>query len=169
MTPASIDLSFELLQEQHAAKLFEPFQAEDIYRFIPERPPASLEDAQRQFKQFSAGPEEGSDEFWYNWVIRDANSGTHFGTLQATVFSDGLLWIGYKLASIYWNMGIATRSVEWLVVELKNRHPGLPIHASVDTRNHASIRVLEKVGFVQLRTEDAEIHGVASEDFIYHI
>lgn len=169
LSSANIDLCFEPLQEQHAFELFELFQADDIYRFIPEKPPASLEVAREQFKQFSVGPDEGSEEIWYNWVIRDTKSEVYFGTLQATVFADGLLWVGYKIASIYWNMGIATRSVEWLVAELRNRHPGLPIHASVDTRNHASIRVLEKTGFVLLRKEDAEIHGEASEDFIYQI
>ena len=166
---ASNQLSLEPLREQHALDLFEPFQANEIYRYIPEKPPESLELAKRQFKEFSAGPKEGSEEIWYNWAIRDADRDVYCGTLQATVFSDGLLWIGYKLVPTCWNRGIATRSVKWLVGELKHRHPGLPIHASVDTRNHASTRVLEKAGFILLRTEDAEIHGLASKDFVYQI
>lgn len=169
MCPENIHLSFEPLQEQHALKLFEPFQAENIYRFIPESPPESLEDTKRQFREFSQGPDEGSKEIWYNWAIRNTGTEVYFGTLQATVFSDGVLWIGYKLSSIYWNRGIATRSVDWLIAELKNRHPGLPIHAAVDTRNHASTRVLEKVGFILVRKEDVEIDGLASKDFIYQI
>lgn len=164
-----IQLAFEQLQERHALHLFEPFKAEEIYQFIPEIPPASLDIARRQFRNFSAGPEEGSKELWYNWVIRDANNERYFGTVQATLFSDGLLWVGYKLAPIYWHMGLATRSLKWLVAELQHLHPGLPLHASVDTRNHASIRVLEKAGFVLSETEAAELHGVASEDFIYKL
>ena len=167
MHPESVQLAFEQLQEHHALNLFEPFQAKEIYRFIPESPPESLESARREFANFSAGPREGSDEIWYNWAIRDADREIYFGTLQATIFADGLLWIGYKLAPIYWNMGIATRSLKWLVAELENLHPGLPVHASVDTRNHASTRALEKAGFVLVRTEIAETHGLASEDFIY--
>jgi RimJ/RimL family protein N-acetyltransferase len=39
--------------------------------------------------------------------------------------------------------------------------------AAVDSRNAASIRVLEKCGFMPLRREPAELHGAKTEDFIY--
>jgi ribosomal-protein-alanine N-acetyltransferase len=167
--PAKHDLTFEPLQAEHALTLFEPFQDESMYRFIPEQPPASLASARGDFKRLAAGPASGSGEVWLNWAIRDNASASYLGTVQATLFSDGLLWIGYKLAPAYWNRGAATRSVKWLVGELKGRYPNRPIHASVDTRNLASIRVLEKVGFHLSGREAAEIDGLASEDFIYKI
>jgi ribosomal-protein-alanine N-acetyltransferase len=165
--PANYDLAFEPLQEEHALALFEPFQEESMYQFIPERPPTSMESAKRDFKRLAAGPAGGSGEVWLNWAIRDSASASCLGTVQATLFADGLLWVGYKLAPVYWNRGVATRSVKWLVSELNSRYPNCPIHASVDTRNHASIRVLEKVGFQLTGKEAAEIDGLASEDFIY--
>lgn len=163
------DLTFEPLQEEHALALFGPFQDERMYRFIPERPPESLEWARRDFKLLAAGPVGGSGEVWLNWAIRDNASTSYLGTVQATLFSDGLLWLGYKLAPEYWNRGVATQSVKWLVRELNDRYPNRPIHASVDTRNRASIRVLEKVGFYFTGREAAEIDGLVSEDFIYKI
>lgn len=150
-------------------ELFESFQAQQIYRFIPERPPTSIESAEREFKRLSAGCPPQSNEVWYNWAIRDTGSSVLVGTLQATIFTDGSLWIGYKLAPAFWNKGYATKSVRWLVTELQRRYPGLPAYASVDIRNHASIRVLEKAGFSYLRRESAEIHGLPSEDCIYQI
>lgn len=162
-------LSFEPLEERHALELYEPFLAEQIYRFIPERAPKSMESATRQFHALSAGSPLDSNEVWHNWAIRDSGSASYVGTLQATIFTDGSLWIGYKMAPAYWNNGFATMSVKWLVAELAGRYPGLPVHASVDTRNRASIRVLEKAGFGFIRREPAEIHGMASEDCIYQI
>jgi ribosomal-protein-alanine N-acetyltransferase len=167
--PTKHDLSFEPLEEEHADELFEPFQDESMYRFITERPPESVEWSRRDFKLLAAGPADNSEEVWLNWAIRDKASASYLGTVQATLFSDGLLWLGYKLAPAYWNRGVATRSVKWLVSELNGRYPNCPIHASVDTRNLASIRVLEKVGFQLIGQEAAEIDGLASEDFIYKI
>lgn len=167
--PTKHDLTFEPLQEEHAQALFEPYQDESMYRFIPEQPPESLEWARRDFELLAAGPADNSEEVWLNWAIRDNASANYLGTVQATLFSDGLLWVGYKLAPAYWNKGVATQSVEWLVSELNGRYPNCPIRASVDTRNHASIRVLEKVGFHCTGREAAEIDGLASEDFIYKI
>jgi ribosomal-protein-alanine N-acetyltransferase len=168
-TPAKYDLAFEPLQEEHALALFEPFQDESMYRFIPEQPPESLQWSRRDFELLAAGPADNSEEVWLNWAIRDNASARYLGTVQATLFADGLLWVGYKLAPVYWNRGVATRAVKWLVSELNGRYPNCPIHASVDTRNHASIRVLEKVGFQLTGKEAAEIDGLASEDFIYKI
>jgi len=162
-------LAFERLQEHHALELFEPFQAQQIYRFIPESVPESLESARREFHELSAVHPPDSTEIWHNWVILNRDTSVYMGTLQAMLCTDGSLWIGYKLAPIYWNKGFATKSVNWLAAELDRLYPKLPIHAAVDTKNYGSIRVLEKAGFALLRTEDTVLDGRASEDFIYKL
>lgn len=167
MTRVANRLRFEPLRVEHAAELFDVFRPPELYSFIPEKPPASLQAMEDDFKHFIGGPPEDSGEVWLNWAILERGQSAYVGTLQATVFSDGVLWIGYKLGPPHWGKGIATEGVRWLSRELQSRYPKLAIHASVDIRNEASIRVLTKVGFELARREPAELHGQESEDYIF--
>ena len=160
-------LTIEPLREYHADELYEGFLDQATYRFIPGRPPASLEAMRREYREFIAGAPTGSGETWLNWAVRESASGSLVGKLQATRFADGLLWVGYMFIPSAAGRGLATEAVQWLVVELAGRFPGNAPLASVDIRNGESIRVLQKAGFELLRTEAAEIHGEPSEDFIF--
>jgi [ribosomal protein S5]-alanine N-acetyltransferase len=161
-------LDFEWLDEAHAESLYEGFSDAQVSRFTAEQPPQSLEDLRREFAAFNAGPPPGSPEMWMNWIIRDTRSRELVGTLQATVLADSALWIGYKLVRSAWGRGIATAAVQWLLQELALHFPHRVVLAAVDTRNHASQRVLHKCGFSRLRTQPAEIRGEATQDYVYH-
>jgi [ribosomal protein S5]-alanine N-acetyltransferase len=160
-------LAFEWLDESHADGLYLGFSDAQVSLFTAEKLPGTLEDMRQEFAAFNAGPPPESLEIWLNWVIRDLGCGELVGTLQATVFSDGSLWIGYKLVRSAWGRGIATGAVQWLLAELTTHYAGRPVWAAVDTRNHASQRVLQKCGFTHLRTEPAQIRGAVTMDHIY--
>jgi RimJ/RimL family protein N-acetyltransferase len=162
-------LSIEPLHERHAAEMLEALQDPRLYPFIPEKPPLTLGRLEAGFRDFCTGPPAGSGEVWLNWVIRDRASGTCIGTLQATQFASGELWVGYKVMPPWWGRGVGTSGMHWLLGELQLRFPGVAVLASVDTRNLASVRVLEKCGFELLRREAAELHGETTEDFIYRL
>jgi RimJ/RimL family protein N-acetyltransferase/orotate phosphoribosyltransferase len=56
--------------------------------------------------------------------------------------------IGYGLAPALWNQGIATEAARLVVSAAFAAYPQLTrIQATADSRNHASVRVMEKVGF----------------------
>jgi RimJ/RimL family protein N-acetyltransferase len=57
---------------------------------------------------------------------------------------DGLHFVGYWLGKEFWGQGLATRALELLLNEVTMR----PLHAHVATSNQASLRVLQKCGFV---------------------
>jgi RimJ/RimL family protein N-acetyltransferase len=61
---------------------------------------------------------------------------------------DGRREVGYWIGREHWGRGIASRALPLLLAELPER----PLHATVAAHNAASMRVLEKCGFV--RTED---------------
>ncbi len=63
--------------------------------------------------------------------------------------------------------GYGTAGLKWLTQELVRQLPGKPLYAAVDTRNTASIRVLQKAGFRALRTEPAQVQGTPSVDHIF--
>ena len=160
-------LSFEALTEQHADELFEAFLPPQIYDFLPELPPRSLESMREEYREFSSGAPAGSGEIWLNRAVRDTSTQCAIGKLQATVFSDGLLWIGYKFTPVTAGRGLGTEAVQWLVAVLSARLPNKPVLAAVDTRNTASVRVLQKAGFNLLRREPADIRGCPSEDYVF--
>jgi ribosomal-protein-alanine N-acetyltransferase len=160
-------LTFETLQERHAAELHDALLDARLYPFIPESPPQSPEWLQAAFRRLQAGAPAGSGEVWLNWVIRDRETSACIGTLQATRFASGELWVGYKIVPAWWGRGVGTAGLRWLLGELQLRFPGEPVFASVDTRNLASVRVVRKCGFELLRREAAELHGEVTEDFIY--
>jgi [ribosomal protein S5]-alanine N-acetyltransferase len=161
------ELLYEPLAECHAAQLFEIFQDLRTYDYIDEKPTLTLEAMERQCRAFSTGAPADSGETWLNWAIRDPITLRCVGTLQATAYADGRLWVGYKIAPALWGRGYGTQAVRWLLTDLGERFPGVEALASVDTRNLGSIRLLERCGFAVIRTEPAELHGVATEDFIY--
>ena len=164
---SSCRLTFEPLRESHADELYEGFRDQAVYRYIPGQPPISVEAIRREYREFSGGAPAGSGETWLNWAVRETVSGSLVGKLQATQYSDGLLWVGYMFIPTAAGRGLATESVQWLVVELASQFPGTAPLAAVDIRNGESIAVLRKSGFKLLRTEAAEIDGEPSEDFIF--
>ncbi len=87
----------EPLTEAHADELYQGFLDSRIYSFIPEQPPKSLEAMRREYREFAEGAPSGSNEVWLNWAVRELSTSQCIGTLQVTVYSDGLLWVGYKL------------------------------------------------------------------------
>jgi RimJ/RimL family protein N-acetyltransferase len=80
---------------------------------------------------------------------------------------DGKRFVGYWIGRAYWGRGLATRALAELVEDLKIR----PLHAWVVRSNVASIRVLEKCGFVLVasRTEHDEKLGEPVEELLFEL
>lgn len=57
---------------------------------------------------------------------------------------DGQANVGYWVSREHWGKGIASRALELLLLEVATR----PLYASAATNNIASLRVLQKCGFV---------------------
>jgi RimJ/RimL family protein N-acetyltransferase len=75
--------------------------------------------------------------------------------------------VSYWIGKEYWGNGIATRALELLLDELEER----PLFARVVEDNTASIRVLEKCGFVTSGRDKAfaNARGEEVEEIIYKI
>jgi RimJ/RimL family protein N-acetyltransferase len=63
--------------------------------------------------------------------------------------------VGYWISRAWWGRGAATRALELFLMELEER----PLYACAAADNVASIRVLEKCGFVLLRHGQAFAKG----------
>jgi RimJ/RimL family protein N-acetyltransferase len=69
---------------------------------------------------------------------------------------DGRREVGYRLGREHWGRGIATAALRAFLATYRER----PLYAGVAADNPASVRVLEKCGFVRER-EDAEGYTLA--------
>jgi RimJ/RimL family protein N-acetyltransferase len=62
---------------------------------------------------------------------------------------EGQVNVGYQISREHWGKGIASRALELLLLEVPTR----PLYAHVATSNVASLRVLQKCGFVVERVQ----------------
>jgi RimJ/RimL family protein N-acetyltransferase len=82
----------------------------------------------------------GDDAGWKQTILLD---GEVVGNILSWRMSGETL-VGYWIGRAYWGKGVASRALALFLIEVDER----PIHAHVARHNRASIRVLEKAGFV---------------------
>ena len=72
--------------------------------------------------------------------------------------SDGADSVGYWIGKSFWGQGIASRSLKLLLADVSTR----PLQARVAVTNVASLRVLQKCGFVIVATQ----HSPGNDRFL---
>jgi RimJ/RimL family protein N-acetyltransferase len=72
---------------------------------------------------------------------------------------EGRRFVGYWIGREFWGKGLATRALQELTGEVTQR----PLHAWVATSNLASIRVLEKCGFVRVGSHKNDVEELLFE------
>lgn len=80
-----------------------------------------------------------------HYVMQDGSGPCGVISLQQR---DGALTLGYWLGESWWGKGLMTEAAEAFVDAFFSRHDVAHITSSVFAGNEASIRVLEKLGFV---------------------
>jgi ribosomal-protein-alanine N-acetyltransferase len=165
-------LVLEPIDERHAERLFELFQDASIYTFIPTEPPHSAGALRERFARLMTRHSADRSEIWLNWAVRVVASGSYVGTVQATVRPDGSAVVAYELGSEFRGRGYATEACQAVISELVASYSVHRISAFVDTRNAASMRLLERLGFERTRQiPNADyFKGAASDEyeFVWH-
>ncbi len=126
--------------------------AEDIYaryatdpvvcRYLSWVPHRSIEDTY-DFLRRSTDP--SSAERVYSYLVRDHSSGLLLGSVGGTVLGHRF-GFGYCLAQDAWGQGFATEAANAYVDAMWCNAEVIRIQAYCDTENHASARVLRKIG-----------------------
>jgi RimJ/RimL family protein N-acetyltransferase len=106
-------------------------EANQMVGFVPR----SREDFFASWANTVCGPTVGKQTIVVNGHIVG-----YVGTFERL----GRLEVGYRIGREFWGRGIATRAL----TEFLNKERRRPLFAGVSRTNHASIRVLEKCGFV---------------------
>lgn len=79
------------------------------------------------------------------------DGGQAIGTLQASILSDHRVMIAYLVLPRHWRRGYAVEGVRWMLRETSERDGVELAEAFIDTRNKASLALVQRLGFT-LRT-----------------
>jgi len=164
-------LVLEPVLPSHAPTLFEPLQAQAIYKYMPEDPPDSVEALTIRFRQLAARRSPDGQEGWLNWIMRLREEKTYVGTLQATVLPNATAYIAYLLFPTFWKQGYAREGCRRVLDLLFEDYQVRTVLAEIDTRNAPSIRLVESLGFQCVATKrDADFFkGSTSHEYHYEL
>ena len=162
-------LRLEPLQPDHAARLLVLLQDPRIYRYIPQEPPASHALLMQRYQQLASRLSPAGDQAWLNWAVSLPATAEYIGQLEATVFEDQTAYLAYLFGTAFWGQGYATEACTRIIQLLFDDYGVTQIKAEVDTRNTASLRLLERLGFTRIGYQaNADFFkGSSSDEYTY--
>jgi [ribosomal protein S5]-alanine N-acetyltransferase len=164
-------LRLEPLTPQHAPLLFPALSDSRIYTYIPEEPPPDLAALRVRYQQLAARRSPSGDELWLNWAIHRQQERDYIGVAQATVPTDQPAYLAYLLAPAFWGYGYAQEACTRVLTLLFDGYRVQGVRAEVDTRNQASWKLLERLGFTRtaLRPAADYFKGSSSDEYSYDL
>ena len=161
----------EPLTRSHAAELFSLLSDPELYRFIPQEPPASLEALEARYSRLELRQSSRGDQDWLNWVIRSKESRFCVGRIEVTVLRDGSALLAYEVGTAHWGNGVATEACSAVLESLARDYDVERVVAEVDTRNISSIKLLERLRFARraVKTGADFFKGTPSDEARYEL
>lgn len=162
-------LRLEPLEPSHAPGMFPGLQNTELYRFIAEAPPESVEALRERYRRLSTRTSPDGREAWLNWALRLEPGGDFAGWVQATVHPDGSAHVAYVLFVEAWGKGYGREATSALIEHLRVAWNVHTVVATVDPRNRRSIALLEALGFRRgaLRRDADVIGGLPADEVDY--
>ncbi len=169
-------LLLEPLMPEHATLLFEGLADERLYRFIPTDAPESAEALETRYRKLSSRRSPDGAEVWLNFAMRLREEGTlpkasYVGMLEATVFPNRSAYIAYTVFVPFWRQGYAREGCARMLRHLLEDYRVLVVVAEMDTRNAASVSLVEALGFERVGTTLGADHfkGSVSDEHRYEL
>lgn len=146
----TLRLTLEPLVVSHAQALYEALQSPELYRFIPRDPPSSPESLAARYASLATRHSPDGQELWLNWVLRQRETGFYVGTAQVTVYPNRIAYLAYQIFPPFWHQGYATEACTCVLAHIVADHQVSYVVAEIDTRNAASIHLVERLGFARV-------------------
>jgi RimJ/RimL family protein N-acetyltransferase len=143
-------LILEPLTAWHGESLFAGLKEPLLYTFIAKEPPLAAGEVIRRFERLETRRSPAGDELWLNWAVREARGG-YAGLVEATVRPTGIAVIAYWVFLASQRQGIGREAVAAMLDHLRAAG-AVEAVAFIDTRNTASIRLIEALGFARTAT-----------------
>lgn len=162
-------LRLEPVRAELAPLLFDLWQDPDIYRYVPEDPPVSVDWLTERYRRLETRQSADGGEAWLQWAVRLAAEPTYVGRVEATV-RPGRAFLAWMLGASWWRLGLGTEAVTRVLTHLAGPWAVADAYAEVDERNTASLGLAARLGFVEVeRVEDADFFkGTTSHERHLH-
>lgn len=162
-------LVLEPIKQRHATLLYPILQDIRIYQYIPQAPPASVAMLEQRYQKSERRLSPSGDEVWLNWAVYLKLTGQYVGRLEASVLPNRNAYLAYVFGFQFWGNGYATEASQHILQLLFNDYDVTEVKSEVDTRNEASIRLLERLGFEQVEYRAAVdfFKGSSSDEYTY--
>lgn len=136
------------LAANHADALFPILRDVHLWRFVEQGPPKTLAGLRERYSRLENRRSPDGGELWLNWALERREDDQPVGFVQATVpISRSHADIAYVLGRSFWGRGLATDAVGAMLDFLRSELHVHTVRASVDSRNLASVRLLERLAF----------------------
>jgi RimJ/RimL family protein N-acetyltransferase len=106
------------------------------------------------------------DEHWVNVVVRRRDDGVIVGRVEATVLAH-TAEIAYVFGPAWWGHGYATEATAWLVDRVRTVFHVERVVAAIHPDNHASQRVVERLGLLRVDTLSPPPMSYDDGDLVY--
>ncbi len=159
------DIRLEPQLPDHAALLFNGFSDPELYTFIPQEPPVSIDWLRARYQRLSGRRSPDGTEAWLNWAVFHIPSQRYAGLVEVTVRGTAAD-IAYFVFRQSQGHGIGRKAVGGIVALLHDNGV-VDIGASIDTRNVRSIALVTALGFEQVAFVEAAdtFKGTVSDEF----
>lgn len=164
----TLRLTLEPILVSHATEMATLLKDAELYEFIPQDPP-ELTKLEKTYEFWSKRISPAGDELWLNWVARLNESGEVIGHFQAGVKEGTESNLGYTVGLKYQRRGFASEALQGILSFLKAEMGLTCVKAWIDTRNTASIKLVEKLGMLQVGFVEKADHfkGKDSDEYVY--
>jgi RimJ/RimL family protein N-acetyltransferase len=131
-----------------AQSVYENSQDDDIRRFVPDEVYDSAEEAREAIEFLISRYDSADGPFVYPIITND--DGKNIGYVQLCQIDDGSWEIGYHIAKQFTGQGYATEAVKAFLPAMAKKFNIKEVYGICLAENTASVRVLEKCGFVHI-------------------
>ena len=128
-----------------AESIYMESRDEENHRFLPDEVFDSLEDAKKRVEYLIGCYSSNASPLVYGVLLKD---GTFVGHVQAVPMRDSTWELGYHIGKRYRGQGYATEAISAFLPVIMKKLSITEIKGICDLDNQASIKVMEKCGFV---------------------
>lgn len=158
------------LKAAHAEDMLPGLSDLPSYDFTPDMPFKDVTALEERYRQLESRRSPDGREAWLNWVISSAATQELLGYVQFTVkpFEQRAL-VAYFVFMPHRKSGIASEAIRASMSEVVAYFRLARVDAEIDTRNTASIALMEKLGFLRTRLvpHADEFKGSISDEYHY--
>ena len=142
-----------------------------VFEFMEGAPP-TLAELERRYAFLAVGSSPDGTQQWLTWILRETSgAGEAIGFTQASIEEPQHFHVAYVVGREHWRKGYAREATRAMLDAVFGRYSVERAIIEVDTRNEASIRLAESLGFRLVDTRPTDAHPAASEiiDHVYEL